>query len=105
MPDLDDLMDELNRGRVYECSLRDEKWQLDGLQMGEDVFIDPKTSILETLVHELIHRRHPRMREMAVTREARRLLGKMDEGTKRRWWAAYKRIRKIRRPVDVNLED
>lgn len=101
MPALDDLFDELNRGKVFECALRDPKWHLDGLQSDGAVYIDPRTSILETLIHELMHRRHPRMREMAVTREARRLLAGMDETTKRRWWAAYCRVKKPRRPVDV----
>lgn len=102
MADLDDLWDELGRGRVFECSLRDPKWHLDGLQSDGAVFIDPRTSILETLIHELLHRRHPRMRETAVTREARRLLGGMDEATKTRWWAHYSRIKKKRRPLDVD---
>jgi len=101
MPDLNDLFDELQRGQVYECALRDPKWHLDGLQSDGAVYIDPRTSILETLIHELMHRRHPRMREMAVTREARRLLGGMDEATKRRWWTSYCRIKKRRRPMDV----
>jgi len=102
MADLSDLYDEMQRGAIYECALRDPKWHLDGLQSDGAVYIDPRTSILETLIHELMHRRHPRMREMAVTREARRLLGGMDETTKRKWWSAYKRIRKIRRPVTVD---
>lgn len=105
MAELDDLWDELGRGRIYECSLRDPVWHLDGLQCDGAVYIDPRTSILETLIHELLHRRHPRMRETAVTREARRLLGKMDEQTKRKWWTAYKRVKKPRKPVDVDLDE
>ncbi len=105
MPNLEDLWDEMSRGHIYECSLRDPVWHLDGLQTEGKVYIDPRTSILETLIHELMHRRHPRMREMAVTREARLLLGKMDEATKRKWWNAYRKVRKVRRPVDVDLED
>lgn len=101
MADLEGLFDELHRGRIYECDLRDPRFHLDGLQAGESVFIDPRTSILETLLHELMHRRHPRMRETAVTREARRLLGSMDERTKRQWWRAYKRVVKKGRPVEV----
>jgi hypothetical protein len=101
MADIEGLWDELNRGAVYECSLRDPKWHLDGLQSDGAVFIDPRTSILETLLHELLHRRHPRMREQAVTREARRLLGGMDESTKATWWRQYLKVRRKRRPVDV----
>ena len=103
-PDLEDLMDELHRGRVYECSLRDPKWQLDGFQEGESIYIDPRTSILETLVHELIHRRHPRLGERTVTREARRLIGRMAEQDKARWWRAYLRIKRRKQPKEIEDE-
>jgi hypothetical protein len=99
---LDDLADELRRGRVYECSLRDAKWHLDGLRDGENVYIDPRPAILETLLHELLHRRSPRLGERAVTRQARRMVGQMDEATKARWWRQYLRTRKKARPVEVS---
>lgn len=72
-PDLDDLYDELQRGKVYECSLRDPKWHLDGLSEGKCVYIDPRPAILETLVHELLHRLKPTWSEMAVRRHTSRL--------------------------------
>lgn len=101
-PQLDDLYDELQRGKVYECSLRDPKWQLDGFQEGECIYIDPRTSILETLVHELIHRRHPRLGERTVTTAARRLLGRMSEADKARWWRAYRRIKRRKQPKAID---
>jgi hypothetical protein len=99
---LDDLMDELRRGKVYECSLRSQGWQLDGLQDGENVYIDPRPAILETLLHELLHRRRPRLGERAVTVTARNLAVRMDEQTKSRWWKAYSRVKRRRRPLEVN---
>ena len=68
--DLDDLMDELNRGRVYECSLHDPFFHLDGLQQGEQVFVDPRPAVLETVLHELLHRRKPRWGERRVRQES-----------------------------------
>jgi hypothetical protein len=101
--DLDDLWDELGRGRVWECSLRDSSFVLDGLQDGDNIYIDPRPAVLETLVHELIHRRKPRLGERAVTKEARRLVCGMDEATKAKWWRAYQRVKRKGRPVE--LED
>jgi hypothetical protein len=98
---LDGLLDELRRGKVWECSLRDAGWHLDGLQVGECVYIDPRPAILETLLHELIHRRHPRMGERAVTKAARRLIAGMDEQTKRTWWQRYNRVKRKGRPVEA----
>jgi hypothetical protein len=103
-PDLDGLMDELNRGKVYEVSLRDPRWHLDGLQSGEAVYIDPRSSMLEILIHELIHRRHPRLGERTVTRAARKLFAGMSDTEKNRWWNRYRQIRRKGRPVDVEDE-
>jgi hypothetical protein len=101
---LDDLWDELNRGRVFECSLRDKRWHLDGLQDGETIYIDPRPAILETLCHELLHRRKPRMGERAVTQMARRMVFGMDEPTKVKWWKQYNRIKRKSGPVEVTEE-
>ena len=100
-PDLDDLWDELQRGKVYECSLRSAKWQHDGLLDGESIYVDPRPAILETLVHELLHRRKPRWGERRVTREAKLHVIRMDEATKRRWWLAYRRIKRQGPAVDI----
>ena len=98
---LDDLWDELARGRVYECRLRDSQWHLDGLRDGENVYLDPRPAVLESLLHELMHRRHPRWGERRVTRDARRLLAGMREPDMRKWWRAYQRIKRLGRPVDT----
>jgi hypothetical protein len=87
---------------VYECSLRDPNWHLDGLAEGDAVYLDIRSSILLTLVHELIHRRKPRLGEQSVERLSRRLFCKMTETEKRRWWRAYRKIRKPRRPKEVD---
>jgi hypothetical protein len=98
---LEGLWDELQRGKVYECSLRDARFHLDGLQAGECVYIDPRPAILETLLHELTHRRHPRWGERTVTRKARRMVAVMDETTKDRWWRAYNRLKRTGRPIEA----
>lgn len=100
---LDDLFDEMQRGRIWECSLRDpdEKFQLDGLQVGENIYVDPRPAILETLLHELLHRSKPRLKERTVTTMARNLVISMDDATKVLWWKRYNRIKKKGRPVDI----
>ena len=102
-PDLDDLEDELRRGRIYECSLRSKSWQPDGALDGLCIYIDPRPAILETLIHELIHRRKPRLGERAVSRYARLLVVRMDEATKARWWQMYRKTK--RKGPAVDLED
>lgn len=99
---LDDLWDELKRGRVWECSLRAATWQPDGVQDGQNIYIDPRPAILESLVHELLHRRKPRLGERRVSILARNLVVQMDEKTKARWWRAYQRIKRKGRPVEID---
>ena len=101
---LEDLHHDLTRGRIYECTLRDPKWRLDGLQSGENIYIDPRPAILETLFHELTHRLRPRWSERRVRDESRRLLSRMDEADIARWWRAYQRVKKKARPVEVEDE-
>lgn len=103
-PALTDLYDELKRGRIYECNLRDPNWVLDGLQDGDTIYIDPRPAIIETLCHELLHRRFPRWSERRVTREARALLSRMGESELASWWRAYLKVRKKCRPVPVEDE-
>ncbi len=103
-PDLEDLYDELQRGKIYEGSLRDPRWVLDGLQDGDCIYIDPRPAIIETLVHELLHRRFQRWGERRVTREARTLLSKMSHTDLQTWWQRYQRIKRKARPVTVEDE-
>lgn len=98
---LDELRAELDRGRIFECSLRDRRFVIDGLQDGENIYIDPRPAILETLIHELLHRRYPRLGERRVLAESRRLLLRMTEQQKAQWWRAYLRVRKKGRPVEL----
>lgn len=100
---LQELEDELKRGHVYEASLRSEKWVLNGLQEGEDIFLDPRTAIVETVIHELIHRRKPKLSERTVDTLAKKLLAHLDETGKWKWYKAYLKIRKKSQPID--LED
>ena len=98
---LEELEQEMSRGRVYEASLRSDIEVVHGLQEGEDIFIDPRNAVLGTLWHELTHRRWPKKSETQVIKLEQQLLAHADEATKIRWWKAYKKIVKKRMPVDV----
>jgi hypothetical protein len=100
--DLEDLWDELSRGRIYEASLRSTKWVVDGLQDGEDIYIDPRNQVLEILIHELLHRRKPRFSERTVDKMAKDLVRRMTEEEKRRWWRQYRKTKQRRKPVVVD---
>jgi hypothetical protein len=103
MTTLDLLFDELQKGKVIECPVRSAEAQHYGLIVDDTIYIDPRPAVFDTLVHELLHRRFPAMSEREVTRKARRLVRRMDEEAKRKWWRSYTAIKTKRsRPVDAD---
>lgn len=102
-PTIDDLWEELQQGRIYECALRDDTWHVDGLtDLGNGaVYIDPRPAILDTLIHELLHRHRPWWSETAVRRHTASLMKRFGEDELRRWWRAYRRLKRAHRPVTL----
>lgn len=98
---LEELDEEMARGRIYEASLRSETEVVHGLQEGLDIFVDPRPAIIETLWHELLHRRYPKKSEKEVNTLAQHLIAYADEATKIKWFKRYQREKRKRRPVDV----
>lgn len=102
-PELADLWDELQRGRIYEAAIWSRTHVIDGVQDGETIYIDPRPAVIEILIHELLHRRKPRWSERRVDREAKRLIHRMTAPEMRAWWQRYNQIKRRRRPI--TLED
>ena len=102
---LEDLEHELRKGKVYECSIRSKRSQIEGLQSGDSCFVDVRPAVLEIVIHELLHRRHPNWTERTVEIKARNLVVKMDEQTKARWWRMWRRIKRKGPPVDLHEGD
>ena len=102
---LEELWNELHKGKVVECSLRDSAALYYGMVQDGTVYVDPRPAILDTVVHELLHRRYPTMSEREVRSKTARLVFRMDEATKRKWWRAYSRVKRKGRPVDMDADD
>ena len=105
---LEELAEELRRGRIVEARLHDPDYHLDGLcdHDRQLIVVDPVPATVSTLLHELIHRRFPSWSEGRVRREEARLMGSMDRATLARWWQRYQRARRRRkRPVVAGLNE
>ena len=107
---LDEVYKELQRGGVYEARIRDTKSGKNencyGLSLGQKVFVDHRLSTLDTLIHELTHRLEPRWNEAQVVLATKRLIFKMSEKEKSKWWKAYEQIKVVlKKPVEVTDED
>jgi hypothetical protein len=58
--------------------------------------------VIDTLVHELIHRRHPRMGEKRVQAETSHLMRQLTDADVSDLYRAYQRCaQKVRRPVEI----
>lgn len=96
---LDDLADELSKGRIYEATLRDPTHHLDGLCDGHAITVDPKVSIVSTLIHELTHRRFPDWSESRVRRAETKAMSQLSQHDIGVWYRRYRRAVRKRRPV------
>lgn len=92
---------ELAKGRIYEATLIDPTHHLEGLcdHDTQAVVINPKVSVVDSLLHELVHRRWPAWSEARVRRETRSLMGQLSSHDVDVWYRRYKRAVKKRRPV------
>ena len=99
-----ELTEEFANGRIYEATLiTDDGAHLLGIcdHNNGAITIDPKVSIISTLLHELIHRRHPSWDEARVRRAETRALRLLSQRDIQTWYRRYRRAVRKRRPVDA----
>ena len=101
---IDELTHEMDRGFIYEATLvTDDGAHLEGLcnHANQHITINPKVSVVATLLHELIHRRYPSWSESRVRREEKRALQQLSQQDIQIWYQRYRRAVRKRRPVDA----
>ncbi len=100
---MSELRAEFDRGRVYRAEIQSEGELVEGLYepwQGR-IYIDPAPNVVDTLLHELLHRRYPRWGERRVSKTAHQLVSAMTDEERRHWYRRYSRVAKLRRPVKV----
>lgn len=101
---LEEITAEFGNGKIYEATLiTDDGAHLMGLCNHENgaITIDPKVAIVSTLLHELIHRKHPHWSERRVLRAEIRALKQLSQKDIQIWYQRYRRAVRKRRPVDA----
>ena len=99
-----DLAAEFTKGRIYEATLvTDDGAHLMGMcdTGANTITIDPKVLIVSTLLHELIHRKHPAWSEARVRRAEKRALKLLSQQDVQTWYRRYRKAVRKRRPVDA----
>lgn len=87
------LKAEFRKGGIHEARIKSKGWHLDGLcdlDKGA-VYVDPAPAVVETLLHEVLHRTFPRWGERRVDTTARRLLRSMNSRQVRWWYRQFQR--------------
>lgn len=99
-----ELRAELARGNVFCARISSDGELVEGLYEPSSgaVYVDPVPNVVDTLLHELLHRRYPRWGEKRVSETAHRLNTAMSDEERREWYRLWRRIAKrLRKPVHV----
>ena len=104
-PTLADVFAELGNGKVVEVPITHPTERVYGFcDQGTGVIAVNKypADLADTLVHELLHRRHPRWGEARVTRETRYVMRRLtDEDIKHLCQTYRRRVCRLRRTVKL----
>lgn len=99
------LTEEFARGKIFEARLNSvgKRAHLYGIYDPDrdEIVIDPRRAIVETLIHELLHRRFPHWSERRVRQTERRIMAEMALEDVWTWYRRYRRSAKKSRRVDV----
>jgi len=77
---------------------------VDGFMDGTRVYVNPKPAVVETLLHELIHRRYPRWSERRVDREAKGLVLRMTTRQINAWYRRFQtRAKRHKTPKRIDV--
>jgi hypothetical protein len=100
----DEVWRELRKGRdIKEAYVNGDKEGLDiyGLNDGQTVYVNPAHVLVETAIHELIHRVKPRWGERRVRAETQRIVKTFEDADVLRWYRQYQRVKTVsRKPFD-----
>ena len=102
---LPELADEFKKGKIVEAFLLEPGFHIHGIFDPDSgaVVVNPQPHTVATLLHELIHRRHPRWGEARVERETQRLVSGMSDAEIAQWYLDYQKARrKFKRPIRVD---
>lgn len=98
-----ELADEFKRGDITEAIIEAPGEHVSGICEGQRIVINPVPEVVDTLLHELLHRRYPRRGEKWVRQTTARLLFYMDTATLRSWYRRYNRTKRTRKtPLSVD---
>jgi hypothetical protein len=102
---ISELSEEFGKGKIFEARLNSlrKREHLYGIldPDRQEIVIDPRRAIVETLIHELLHRRFPKWSERRVRQAEKSIMADMALEDVWMWYRRYKRSAKKFGRVDV----
>lgn len=86
------VLTEIGSGRIWEVYLQHDKLYIDGETDGKSIRINPAPALVDTLIHETLHRLEPGWSERYVRRTTSWLLKRMSDEQIEQLYAEYQRI-------------
>lgn len=88
------VLTEIGSGRITEVYMQHDKYFVDGESEGQAIRINPAPSVVDTLIHEVLHRLEPQWKEAYVRRTTSWLLRRMSDEQVEELYTQYQRIAK-----------
>lgn len=90
---------EMGAGRIYEQWISDRQVFVHGECVGKRVTVNPAISVVDTLLHEILHRLEPGWSENYIRNRTTFLMRRMSDEQIQAVYAEYqKRVTKTKRP-------
>lgn len=96
-PILIEVLAEIGAGRIREAMVEDPKGMVAGYCQGGRVTVNPVFDVVDTLIHELLHRLRPEWKERSVLARTRQLMHALSDKEIARIYELYQRIKTTRK--------
>jgi len=92
------VLTEIGSGDIYEDWIADDKELVHGIVQGRKITVNPAIEVVDTLIHEILHRLQPNWTEKYVNNRTTWLMRRMSDEQIQALYAEYQK-RAVKRKV------
>jgi hypothetical protein len=96
---------ELGSGNIWEGFIASDRTKyVEGFIEGNQITVNPAPNVVDSLIHEIVHRMHPEWGETYVRRETTLMMRSMTDTEIQAFYEEFQRRRRKRRTVKRTSE-